>query len=271
MHKNFFLFSLILCLFCFCTGLRAKVNYTELMLQGNFDAILKNFQQEDNLRNLFEDEAIIFIHSLVTEGKIEDSKIFTDHYFKKYPKSSELLALKQQIDLFALDFDQDIFTDNQKLHIKMMQLNYPALNAEQKEELLHQILKLRNEFYLGSKYDYAFSLDNSDFFADIEKEALSEINLKQKILFPKTQDFYELAFAYKALAVIQIHKENLDQAKRFIKMAQSYIFKMRSICLVEDLTIYNQIMKTEKQSTRFTSLYPQYLIQLREEFSSFLI
>ena len=124
---------------------------------------------------------------------------------------------------------------------------------------------------MASKYDYAFSLNKTDFFDEIEKAALIEINSKRKILFPKTLDFFQLAMAYKALAVIKIHAQKLDQAKRFIKLSQSNILKMRSIWLIEDLNIYNKILKTEKRSTRFASLYPQYLIKLREEFSSFLI
>ena len=77
--------------------------------------------------------------------------------------------------------------------------------------------------------------------------------------------------AYKALAVIKIQQEKLDEAKRFIKLAQNQILKMRSIWLVEDINVYHPILKIDERSTKFASLYPQYLIKLREEFSSFLI
>jgi hypothetical protein len=273
MHKHYFLSSLILLSVLLCPKASSRIDYVGLMIKGDFDKVVKNFEEEKDLKKLFSDEGIILIHTLVMDGKVLDSKAYVDYYYKRFPKEHEYLELKRKIDIFTGNLDQDIFSENQKRHIEFTKMNYTELEDKSslKESLLREILALENEFYLSSKYDYAFALNRIDFFDEIEKEALREISSKRKILFPKTLDFFQLAMAYKALAVIKIHKKELDQAKRFIKLAQNNVLKMRSIWLIEDLNIYNPIMKTEKKSTRFASLYPQYLIKLRDEFSSFLI
>lgn len=273
MHKLYFLSSLILISLFTCPKANSRVDYVGMMTKGNFDNVVKNFEEEENLKRLFSDEGVILVHTLVMDGKILDSKAYVDYYYERFPKNKEYLELKRRIDLFTMNLDQDIFSANQQKHIEFNNTDFKSIEDKSslKESLLQEILGLENEFYLPSKYNYAFALNRIDFLKDIEKEALSEISSKRKILFPKTQDFFQLAMAYKALAVIKIHEQNTDQAKRFIKLAQNNVTKMRSIWLIEDLSIYNPIMKTTARSTRFASLYPQYLIRLREEFSSFLI
>lgn len=273
MHKHYFLFSLIIISFLICPQAHSRIDYVGLMTKGDFDGVLKNLNEEKDLKKLFSDEGVILVHSLIMDGKIEESKEYLDYYYERFPKEIEFLYLKRKIDLFTSNYEANTFTENQKQHIRLSQFKYQELetNSSLKESLLHEILGLENEFYLSSKYDYAFALNRDDFLDEIQEDALNEISSKRNILFPKTNDFFDLAMAYKALAVVKIHEQKLDQAKRFIMLAQSNIMKMSSIWLVEDLKIYNPILKTTKRSTRFASLYPQYLIKLREEFSSFLI
>ena len=240
------------------------------MLKGNFDAVVKNFQQEKKLKKLFSDEALIYIHTLIMDGKVPESQEFITHYRFRFPKDKDFIELERGIKLFSGDLDHTNYTKNQKANIRFLRTHFNTIETH-KEKYLKEILELEDEFYLPSKYDYAFALNELSFDDQIKKVALKKIVDKQGVLFPKTGDFFELALAYKALAVIKIHEKDLSAAKRFIKIAKDYVFKMRSIWLIEDLSIYDPVWKTTKTSTKFASLYPQYLIKLRDEFANFLI
>ena len=235
MRKLFFLFSLLL----ITLPLQARMDYRSLLLKGDFTALEKAFEQEKDLKKLFADEAVIYIHSLIMDGKVPESKEYIDHYRLRFPKDKDLIELERGINLFALNYAHGNYTENQKQHIKFINTQFEHVKAHL-SETLKEILDLENEFYLPSKYDYAFTLKNDESSFDlIRKSALADVVAKQRILFPKTKDFLDLAYAYKALAVIKIHESKLDEASRFIKLAQSYVFKMRSIWLIEDLNIFN--------------------------------
>lgn len=103
-----------------------------------------------------------------------------------------------------------------------------------------------------------------------EKQALDIIEANKKILFPKTLDFYKAAMAYRSLAILSIEKEDIKNATRFIKLGKENIFKMRSIWLDEDIIVENKLMKTRNRSTKFSYIFPQWIILLREEFNSYL-
>jgi hypothetical protein len=273
MRKNFFLFSFIsLCLFL-CQAAFARVDYRGLMLKGDFETVIKNFNEEKDLKKLFDEEAILLIHTLIMEGKIAESKDYVEYYISRFPKNRNFIELKRGIDLYNLNYRSEILSSNQKKHVEFINTDFKVLqvNSSDREDTLHEILRLENEFYLPSKFDYAFSLNEKAFNDLIEKNAIDEIRAKQNILFPKTNDFYQLAMAYKALAVIKIQEDKLDEAERFIRLAQDQIFKMRSIWLIEDINVYHPILKIDERSTKFASLFPQYLIKLREEFGNFLI
>ena len=104
-----------------------------------------------------------------------------------------------------------------------------------------------------------------------EAEALKIISQKRKILFPKTHDFYELAMAYKTLAILSVEAKDIKNATKFIKLGKDYIYKMRSVWLEEDIIIEKPIMKTTERHTRFGFLIPQWIMLLRSEFDNFLI
>lgn len=271
MHKNFFLSSLIL-LSLFLPA-SARTNYRKLMINADFNKVLASFKEEKNLKNLFEDEAVILIHTLVMEGKTLEAEEFATYYADRFPKNEEMKTSLREIKLFAMKYDFDDFSENQKalINLSKQDLSKQDLsNITDKKSLLTYILSLKNEFYFRPKYNFAFLL-GTEFHADIERACLAEIKAKQTILFPKTRDFYDLAMAYKALAIIKIQAGEIKEAKRFIVYAQSQIQKMRTIWLIEDLHIYKPILKITSKETHFGSLFPQYLIQLREEFDSFLL
>ena len=269
MHRNYLLFKILILVALSTLSISAATNYRDLMLKGDFDTALKEFSKEKKPKALYEDDAVFFIHCLVMEGKIPQSREFLNHYLKRFPKNQELQALDKIISLYLLDFGKQDYTKNQKAHIEL--LNSDLSKVANKEKTLKDILKLNNEFYLPSKYDYAFALNEPKLDKKIQESALKTIQAKQKILFPKTNDFFDLAMAYKSLCIIAIHQNKPDDAKNFIRMATRYIQKMRSIWLVEDIYIDRPILKIEDHRTSFASLFPQYLIQLQDEFARFLI
>ncbi len=266
MRKLFFLFSLIL--LTSISPAFARIDYRKLMLDADFNQVIKSFKKESNLKNLFEDEAVIFIHTLVMEGKIQEAEEYASYYRERFPKNTEIRDSLREIKLFAMKYDFEDFSSNQKALITLSKQDLSGI--KNKKAFLDSILSLENEFYFRPKYNFAFLLGN-EFHGEIERSCLKEIKAKQDILFPKTRDFYDLAMAYKALAIIKIQEGKLKEAKRFIVYARTQIEKMRTIWLIEDLHIYKPILKITTKETSFGSLFPQYLIQLREEFASFLL
>ena len=83
-------------------------------------------------------------------------------------------------------------------------------------------------------------------------------------------DFYELASAYKSLAILSIKKNDLMKAKDYVKLAQFNIYKMKALWLEEDLKVYRPILKITQRHTQFGFVLPQWLLLLREEYDAYL-
>jgi ribosomal protein L5 len=144
--------------------------------------------------------------------------------------------------------------------------------ADQEQKIIKEVNKLNSAIpYFPTRLDYLVELKNPNLDPEIEKLALNIISKKRKQLFPQTMDFYELASAYKALAILSIKQNETAKAKDYVKLAQFNIYKMKSIWLNEDLKIYRPILKITQRETDFGYVLPQWLLLLREEYDAYLL
>ncbi|NQY80171.1 MAG: hypothetical protein HRT47_07655 [Candidatus Caenarcaniphilales bacterium] len=117
---------------------------------------------------------------------------------------------------------------------------------------------------------------------EIKDESKKIIAKNQKILFPKTLDFYELAEAYRVLALLSLFEsqqtnkfgetnssaiaesqKKLQESRIYLNMAQINFSKMRSLWLEEDIKYYKPIMKQYEKVTEFGYVLPQWIITLK--------
>ncbi len=221
--------------------------------------------------------------TLIMLGEINKAQSFLEKALEKYPKNQEIKNIRKHIDFY------NKFYINKKLNFTQEELNHIEINdllysyfgksdlespaaRELKKKIIKNIEKLDKAIpYFPTALDYLLEFKDPALDPEIEKLALKTIEKKRKQLFPQTMDFYELASAYKSLAIISIKNNDLLKAKDYIKLAQFNIYKMKSIWLEEDLKIYRPILKITQRYTSFGYVLPQWLIQLREEYDAYLI
>ena len=118
--------------------------------------------------------------------------------------------------------------------------------------------------------DYLLELNSPESLKQAETLAWLVINKSKTKLFPNTLDHYEVASAYKALAVSSVKSNDIKQATKYIKLARENIYKMRSIWLIEDIIINRPILKTQSRSTIFGFALPEWIMLLRDEYDNYL-
>lgn len=269
---------------------------------GDVDAVIARVESKEKLSlKLDEDTAELYIMSQLIIGDLEAAEKTLNFYLEKYSKSEPLQDFKKNLLLFQGDYNafEDLDLDDyEKTQVKLRKLldEYLVdlrLYKIKNPKLINQvfianedlswglrskrkkIVKLTDKLsearpYFKPRLEYLLELKDPEINKDVEKFALETIREKRKELFPKTMDFYELALAYKALAILSIQNNDEKSAKNFIKLGQQYIYKMRSIWLIEDIKFTKKIMKTDQHISKFGYLMPQWIVMLREEFDSYL-
>ncbi len=206
-----------------------------------------------------------------------------DKALERYPKDQKIKDARKHIDFYnKIYINKKLnFTEEELRHIEINDLLYSYfaekdLESSTAKELKKKIVKAINNLdktlpYFPTKLDYLLELKDPALDAEIEKLALGVIEKQRKKLFPQTMEFYELASAYKSLAVLSIKKDDLAKAKDYVKLAQFNIYKMKAIWLEEDLKIYRPILKITQRYTSFGYVLPQWLLSLREEYDAYFI
>jgi hypothetical protein len=301
--KNQIIILLILMLFVSLPSNALVYNdLRNFMLAGDVDSVISQVEIKPKTASELDIEsAELYLMSKIILGDIEEAHVLIDFYLAKYPKSSSLIDLKKQLLFFEARFQEAekyklddyekaqyklmSLMDEYLIDLKLYRIKNPSLMSKvflSDEELdsslkakRKKIIKLadsidNNRPYFRAKLEYLLELKDPVTNKAIEKEALEIISKKRQLLFPKTMDFYELALAYKVLAIMSIQMQDEKSAKGFIKLGQKYIYNMRSIWLIEDIIVHKKIMKTTQHLSRFGYLVPQWLMYLREEFDSYL-
>lgn len=289
MQRSYLKYSLIILILAISSGLWLKVHaepdyekVRDMLLAGNIEEVIKAIEKDlDNKSlDLGQENSEYYGIALITLGEMDKAQIFLDETIKKYSRDQKIKDIRKHIDLynkFYINTKLNFNTEEQR-HIEINDLLYVYFNKQnirtpqQEQKIIKEVNKLGSAIpYFPTRLDYLVELKNLSLDEEIENLALNIISKKRKQLFPQTMDFYELASAYKALAVLSIQKNDAAKARDYVKLAQFNIYKMKSIWLNEDLKLYRPILKITQRETDFGYVLPQWLLLLREEYDAYLI
>lgn len=253
----------------------------DLLLGGNVEEVIQTIEKDSKSKplDLGEENSEYYGIALIILGDMNKSQMFLDKAIKQYPQNQKVKDIRKHIDLYNRFYINTKlnFSEEEMRHIKINDLLYVYFNKQnirtpkQEEIIIKEVNKLGPaQPYFPTRLDYLLELKNPELNEQIEKLALGIISEKRKKLFPQTMDFYELASAHKALAVLSIQKNDSIKAKDYVKLAQYNIYKMKSIWLNEDIKLYRPILKITQRETSFGYLLPQWLLLLREEYDAYL-
>ncbi len=276
-YKIFLLLILVLFFSCVPKALAEpdSEKIRDLLLQSNIEEVINLFDKDYIKRkkwDLSEENSHYYAISLLVDGKIDELKVFLNSAQKKYTKSKNLENISNQIYYFTQEFDRVKPNPPADKHIKLIKNieNYKSGSDRQEAQIIDEINQVTNIIYFPTQMDYLLELNSQESLKQAETLAWLIINKSKTKLFPNTLDHYELASAYKELAVNSVKSNDIKQATKYIKLARENIYKMRSIWLIEDIIINRPILKTQSRSTIFGFALPQWIMLLRDEYDNYL-
>jgi len=276
-YKKFFLLILVLFFSCVPKALAEpdSEKIRDLLLQSNIEEVINLFDKDYIKRkkwDLSEENSHYYAISLLVDGKIDELKVFLNSAQKKYPKSKNLENISNQIYYFTQEFDRVKPNPPADKHIKLIKNieNYKNGSDRKEVQIIDEINQVTNIIYFPTQMDYLLELNSQESLKQAETLAWLVINKSKTKLFPNTLDHYEVASAYKALAVSSVKSNDIKQATKYIKLARENIYKMRSIWLIEDIIINRPILKTQSRSTIFGFALPEWIMLLRDEYDNYL-
>jgi len=276
-YKIFLLLILVLFFSCVPKALAEpdSEKIRDLLLQSNIEEVINLFDKDYIKRkkwDLSEENSHYYAISLLVDGKIDELKVFLNFAQKKYPKSKNLENISNQIYYFTQEFDRVKPNPPADKHIKLIKNieNYKSGSDRQEAQIIDEINQVTNIIYFPTQMDYLLELNSPESLKQAETLAWLVINKSKTKLFPNTLDHYEVASAYKALAVGSVKSNDIKQATKYIKLARENIYKMRSIWLIEDIIINRPILKTQSRSTIFGFALPEWIMLLRDEYDNYL-
>lgn len=276
-YKIFLLLILVLFFSCVPKALAEpdSEKIRDLLLQSNIEEVINLFDKDYIKRkkwDLSEENSHYYAISLLVDGKIDELKVFLNSAQKKYPKSKNLENISNQIYYFTQEFDRVKPNPPADKHIKLIKNieNYKNRSDREEVQIIDEINQVTNIIYFPTQMDYLLELNSQESLKQAETLAWLVINKSKTKLFPNTLDHYEVASAYKALAVSSVKSNDIKQATKYIKLARENIYKMRSIWLIEDIIINRPILKTQSRSTIFGFALPEWIMLLRDEYDNYL-
>lgn len=276
-YKIFLLLILVLFFSCVPKALAEpdSEKIRDLLLQSNIEEVINLFDKDYIKRkkwDLSEENSHYYAIALLVDGKIDELKVFLNFAQKKYPKSKNLENISNQIYYFTQEFDRVKPNPPADKHIKLIKNieNYKIGSDRQEAQIIDEINQATNIIYFPTQMDYLLELNSQESLKQAETLAWLVINKSKTKLFPNTLDHYEVASAYKALAVSSVKSNDIKQATKYIKLARENIYKMRSIWLIEDIIINRPILKTQSRSTIFGFALPEWIMLLRDEYDNYL-
>jgi hypothetical protein len=247
----------------------------DLLIESKVEEVINLFDKDyikHKKWNLGEENSYYYSIALLIDGKIDELKIFLKDSQKKYPKSKNLEIVSNQIYYFTQEYQLAKPNPEADLQIKIITSikNHKAQKEETK--IIDEINSIKkNMIYFPTKMDYLIELGSETATNQAKSLAWSTINQNKQKLFPNTLDHYELASAFKTLAVTCAKNNDIKQATKYIKLARENIYKMRSIWLVEDIIVHRPILKINSRSTVFGYAFPQWIMLLRDEYDNYLV
>jgi len=254
----------------------------DALIVADVETVIKEAEKKQKtLPKLRLDNSQYYLIALIVAGDIDKARSFAEAALIRYPHDPVLEQGLKQYDLFMQNFDKPavVFDEEEKKRIELIKLCslYLAQQASADDLLkLKQEIKDRaallqeSKLYLPHKFDYLLELKDNGLNLQLEQEALALITQKQKKMFLKPIDYYDLAKSYKTLAVLSFQQGDAEKAISFVELGQNNIYKMRSIWIEEDIIVKRKILKIDKRVTKFGFVLPQWLMLLRTEFDAYL-
>lgn len=282
-------------------GERSYDKFRDLLIQANVEEIIARVDKaKGKAKDLSYSSMYLYFIALLVAGDLERTEQDLQLVDKKHKTNEEFQEIEKHLKFFTQDykFENIALTDSETATIKLIEIlpayieNFNKLKKRLKKtdllflsdvELNQELLSKRTEIfenidkitepvlYSPTKIDFLLELKDNEANNLASRLALNLIEQKRELLFPSGLDLYELASAYKALAVLSIYANKPDQAKCYVELAKESIYKIRSIWVVEDIIIKRPILKIDKRVTKFGYLIPQWLVLLREEYDALII
>jgi hypothetical protein len=222
----------------------------------------------------------LYAATLIANGDIDKLEPFLDLAIMKYPDEADLMNARKQVDFYKEKPRTQIagLSLEEKSQLKLQEL-FPAYLAYKAKadtettklievnimELLEQVGN--RLIYFPGQIEYLLALENLDLYERIRSSAESIIAAHRLKLFPNTVDNYELALAYRALAILSEKADDRSGAESYSKLAYEQILKMRSFWIEEDIVVYRRILKITSRKTKLGYVLPHYIYILRENFT----
>ncbi len=284
MQKLFLAFSII---FFTCLNASAQDAYEynrNILLTGDVDALIKTMESEKDFNwdkskiSLNKKNSDIFSAALIIIGDTEKARIFLEHAIQEHPKDQLLKNRLKHLDFFEEKYNNEQlkYSDKEHAHMALIELfpdyleHRDSKNTGDSKDLKNSLLKAVEDTdnrtpYFPTKLEYLLELDEKDSLLKAKKEALKIIEKHRKTLFTKTLDFYELAVAYRSLAIINFREGSKGIAEKYFRLALINIAKMRPMWLEEDLIIGTLL---PKRQTKIGCVLPQWIMNARAQFES---
>lgn len=275
----------LLCLPCAVMAEKPYEDNLKLFIAGNLEALVTDMESEKDWDmnkgklKLGVKNSVLYAAALVANGEVFKLAPFLDLAMDKYPKDADLRQMQKQLDIYREKTAGNIegLTEEEKTQLKLLDLfvvYYSMRGAGDtegmvllKDKLLPMIEKVSNRLvYFPGQLEYLLEFEDSSLNEKLRMSAQEIITRNQTKLFPTTTDNYELALAYRALAVLAGREEKKDEAESYYKLSYNEILKMRSYWIEEDIVIYRRILKITSRHTKLGYILPQYILILREKF-----
>lgn len=279
---------IILLSFCFCSlAASAQKPYEDnlkLFIAGDLSTLMKDMEAEkdwDATKNKFSlnrQNTELYAATLAANGDITKLEEFLPLATKKYPNNPELTKAAKQIALLKGKQADSIpgLEYEDMAHLKILNLfvayfgyknSDPQTAQAIKDTLLQLIDKVSNRLiYFPGQIEYLLDFKDPSLYPKVREIAEGIITKQQAILFPNTIDNFELAIAYRALAIIAAREGASADAESYSKLCFDQTFKMRSFWIEEDIVVYRRILKITSRKTKLGFVLPQFIYLLQDNF-----
>lgn len=263
-------------------------NY-QFLIRGDVNGLINSIEEEPDFNwdknkiKLDRKNSEIYAIALIAKGDFNKAQKFIESALERHKKSTRLQKAFNHISFFKTDYQNAKLKleDKEKAEIELLELVPEYLSVAEaglglKEVSLRKKIKdklalIDNRTLLfPTKMEYLLELGMK---AEAKAEALETIKQHKKILFPKTLDHYELAHAYRSLAILAYKEAKANPKQQAAKIAEKYfrlaelnINRMQALWLIEDLIVQGALRRQHK--TEFGYIFPQWIISQIQRFDN---
>jgi|GEM_PF-3479722 len=285
MNKVIILLVFSLCSYLAVSAEKPYDDNLKLFIAGDLKTLVTDMETEKDIDmykgklKLGQKNAVLYAAALLANGEVLRLAPYLELAREKYPKNIDLREMQKQLDIYREKAENEIeaLSDEERSQIRLLDLfmvYYSMKGAGDQEgcdllkvNLMAKINKVSNRLiYFPGQIEYLLELQDPSLYDRVRSDAQEIITKNQSKLFPTSVDNYELALAYRALAILAEREEKSDEAESYYKLSYNEVLKMRSYWIEEDIMVYRRILKMTSRRTKLGYVLPQYIMILRERF-----